>query len=71
MTSPYDYINRTYRLRVKKGTRVRYTGDCVARKPDGRLGTVTSAEGAYLRVRMDGDSFSLLYHPTWKLEVLS
>jgi len=68
--SGFDYINRTYGLSVNRGTRVRYTGDDAARKAGGRLGTITSTNGAYLRIRMDGDSFSQEYHPTWELEVL-
>ena len=69
--SGFDYINRTYGLSVKRGTRVRYTGDDAARKAGGRLGTVTDTDGAHLRIRMDGDSFSQPYHPTWELEPLT
>lgn len=67
--SQFDYINRTYGLFVTRGTRVRYTGDDSARKVGGRLGTITGVEGAHLKIRMDGDSFSQPYHPTWELEV--
>lgn len=42
--SGFDYIKRTYGLAVKRGTRVRYTG---GKEP--RLGTVTRADGAYIR----------------------
>lgn len=68
--SQFDYINRTYGLSVKRGSRVRYTGDAVARKAGGKLGTITGVEGAYLKIRIEGDSFSQPYHPTWELEVL-
>ena len=71
MGDEFEYINRAYRLSMGRGTRVRYTPDGVASKASGRLGTVTGAEGAYLRIRMDGDSFSLLYHPKWELEVIT
>lgn len=63
--SGLNYINRTYGLAVKRGTRVRYTGD---KEP--RFGTVTKADGAYLRIRMDDCRFSQPYHPTWEIEVL-
>ena len=68
--SEFDYINRAYGLSVKRGSRVRYTGDCVARREGGKLGTVRSAKGAHLMIMMDGDSFTQPYHPTWELEVL-
>lgn len=66
----FEYINRTYGLSVKRGSRVRYTGDCVGRRGGGKLGTVRSVDGAYLMIRMDGESFVQRYHPTWELEIL-
>ena len=68
--SGFNYINRAYGLAVKRGTRVRYTGDDAARKAGGRLGTITDTNGAHLRIRMDGEQYTLLYHPTWELEYL-
>jgi hypothetical protein len=64
--SGFDYINRTYGLSVKRGSRVRYTGG----KQVERFGTVTGTEGAHLRICMDGDKYAQPYHPTWELEVL-
>jgi hypothetical protein len=64
-----DYISRTYGVPAKRGQRVRYTGD-KGPKVSAREGTITAAEGAHLRIRMDGDSFSNVYHPTWELEYL-
>jgi hypothetical protein len=64
-----DYIARTYGVPAKRGQRVRYTGDKgPTAKP--REGSITRADGAYLRIRMDGDSFSNIYHPTWEIEYL-
>ena len=68
--SQFEYINRTYSLSVKRGSRVRYTGDCVARREGGKLGTVRSVNGAHLMIQMDGEGFVQPYHPTWELEVL-
>lgn len=68
--SQFDYINRTYDLSVKRGTRVRYTGSRAAKSVGGLDGTVTSADGQYLMIRLDGAKSSLPYHPTWELEVL-
>lgn len=64
-----SYIAKMYRVPAKRGQRVRYTGD---KGPKGvaRYGTITSASGAHLNIRMDGDSFSQPYHPTWELEYL-
>lgn len=64
-----DYIRDTYSVPAKRGKRVRYTGDCTKRG-DPKLGTITGAHGAYLRIRMDGEGFANNYHPTWELEYL-
>lgn len=63
--STFDYINRTYGLSLKRGTRFVYTGD-VGSLP--WTGTVVSAEGHYINVRFDG--FAKVvgpFHPTWEL----
>lgn len=64
-----DYISRTYGVAAKRGRRVRYTGD-KGPKAAAREGVITAAEGAHLRIRMDGDSFANIYHPTWELQYL-
>lgn len=64
-----DYICKAYKVPANKGARVRYTGD-KGPKFSAREGTITGATGPYLRIRMDGDSFSNIYHPTWELEYL-
>lgn len=65
----FDYIRQAYNVPAKRGARVRYTGDCTKRGQP-KLGTITGANGAHVRIRMDGDSFSNNYHPTWELEYL-
>lgn len=64
-----SWISKNYRVPAKVGQRVRYTGDkgpkCWVRE-----GTIVGAHGAHLKIRMDGDSFSGHYHPTWELEYL-
>jgi hypothetical protein len=64
-----SYIRTTYRVPAKRGQRVRYTGDR-GPKAKPREGVIVGAEGAHLRIRMDGDSFSNIYHPTWELEYI-
>lgn len=64
-----SYIRHHYRVPAQKGGRVRYTGD-KGPKAKPREGVITGAKGAHLRIRMDGDSFSNSYHPTWELEYL-
>lgn len=61
-----DYIRRAYTLKAKRGGRVEYTGEG---KPE--LGTITGSRGHYLRIRIDGEKRSGLYHPTWKLRYLA
>ena len=57
-----EYIRRAYGVRVKRGDRVTYTG-C----GETEHGTVTGADGHYLRIRLDGHKRSGNFHPTWKL----
>ena len=73
-----EYIRKTYGVQAKRGGRVRYTprknsGDyastMIEAKPP-RLGTITGADGARLRIRLDGDKRAMPYHPTWGIEYL-
>lgn len=64
-----EYIRKSYGVPAKQGGRVRYTGDKGPHKT-ARYGTITGAHGSHLRIRMDGDSFSNIYHPTWEIEYL-
>lgn len=60
-----DWIRRHYRVPAKRGGRVEYTGDG---KPE--LGTITSARGSQLRIRLDGHKHTHCFHPTWELRYL-
>ena len=59
----FEYINRTYNLNFKNGSRVVYTGDSVP-----EYGTVVGTHDAYLEIKIDGDAEAECYHPTWKLQ---
>lgn len=60
-----DYIRSAYRVPARRGGRVLYTGLGVR-----EFGTITSAKGAYLMIRLDGESRPRKFHPTWELEYL-
>lgn len=49
-----DYVRSYYGLNVKRGDRVMVFGD---------PGRVTSGDGQYVRVRLDGDRRSVRVHP--------
>jgi hypothetical protein len=61
-----EYIRRAYGVPAKRGMRVSYTGE-------GRseLGTIKSANGARLMIKLDTVRHTMPFHPTWKLEYLS
>lgn len=59
------YIRQTYGVPAKRGARVEYTGEISP-----TIGTVTGSEGARLRIRMDGEPHTGIYHPTWELRYL-
>ena len=61
-----DYIRRAYAPKAKRGGRIEYTGDGVAER-----GTITGADGHYLRVRLDGLKRSGNFHPTWRIKYLA
>ena len=61
----FEWINRTYQLNVRKGTRVVYDG-----WEDPRKGTVVGADNGYLKVALDGDDLPGRYHPTWQLKII-
>lgn len=60
-----DYIRKTYSVPAKRGGRVEYTGCGAVER-----GTITSADGAYLCIRLDGAKQAAHFHPTWKLRYL-
>ncbi len=35
-----------------------------------QLGVITGSDGAYIRVRLDGEKLARAYHPTWCMEYL-
>lgn len=56
------WIRKTYGVPAKRGMRVLYTG-CGRHE----YGTITSAQGGCLRVKLDGRKHSDIFHPTWEL----
>ena len=60
-----DYIRRYYRVPAKRGGRVIYHDG-----PTDRPGVITSAQGQYLRIRLDGRTRSDIFHPTWRITYL-
>ena len=60
----FGYINRTYGLSLKRGTRCTYTGGGLP-----RTGVVTSADGSHIRVRFDDAPHTVAgpFHPTWEM----
>lgn len=62
--SSFDYINRTYGLTLKRGSRVEYTGS----KTGPKQGTVTKAADGRVNILFDGETASVgPFHPTWEL----
>lgn len=56
----FDYIDKAYGVRAKRGDRVIAIG-CP--------GVITGTDGQYLRIRLDGLKHSHNYHPTYKIEL--
>lgn len=67
-----NWIRRNYGVPAKRGGRVRL-GRAFGPLFGGKTGTITSADGQYLRVRVDTpvDHKPLRLHPTWELEYLT
>lgn len=61
-----EFIRKNYGVPAKRGWRVEYTG-CGEKM----LGTITGANGQYLRVRLDGLKKASNFHPTWMLRYLT
>ena len=57
-----NYIRSTYNVPAKRGARVEYLYPSPA-----RMGTIVGSVGARLRIRLDGDKHSRIFHPTWML----
>lgn len=60
------YIREHYGVPAKRGARVLYRK---GHNQEG-IGTITSARGARIMIRMDGQNRSGPYHPTWEMEYL-
>lgn len=63
--SAFDYIRKHYGVPAKQGQRIKYTGEYPP-----LFGTITGARGGHIRVVMDGEKHSGLFHPTWSIEYL-
>lgn len=61
-----DYIRRYYGVPAVEQGRVRYTGGQTPQD-----GTIIRADGARLRIQLDGQEFVGVYHPTWELTYLN
>jgi hypothetical protein len=61
------YVRERYGVPARRGARVRYRG---LPGEAARLGRVTSARGPHIRVRLDGERRSRIFHPTWRMEYL-
>jgi hypothetical protein len=57
----FEYVRRYYHVPAKRGGRVLFRG-----KP----ARITSGNGHYIRIRMDGERRSIIVHPTWEMEYL-
>jgi hypothetical protein len=60
-----EWIRKAYNVPAMRGGRIEYT----AVKPP-RRGKITGAQGGRLRIRLDGESRSSTYHPTWEIRYL-
>lgn len=56
-----EYIRNYYRVPAFKGAKVRYRGD---------MGVIKGGTGAYLLIRIDGETTNYKCHPTWEMEYL-
>lgn len=61
----FAYVRKYYGVPAKRGGRVEYTGDGKS-----ELGTIISANGSHLNIRLDGIKHTMPFHPTWKLRYL-
>lgn len=59
------WIRKTYGVPARRGMRVEYSGEG---RPE--LGTILSANGSHLNIRLDGVRHAMPFHPTWKLRYL-
>ncbi|WP_018900442.1 hypothetical protein [Rhizobium sp. 2MFCol3.1] len=62
-----EWVRKNYRVPAKRGGRVEYAGD---NGSGPRFGTIIRADSGRLRIRLDGDNWAGIYHPTWALRYL-
>lgn len=60
------YIRDRYGVPAKRLGRVRYTHPHPPRE-----GVIVGSRGAYLKVRLDGETTWKAFHPTWEIEYLA
>lgn len=59
MESEFDYIKEYYNVPADEGVKVRF---------ESKPGVITGSLGAHILVKLDGESESRPYHPTWHME---
>ncbi|HDY6857536.1 TPA: hypothetical protein RRC65_006157 [Pseudomonas aeruginosa] len=60
-----EFIRKAYAVPCKRGGQVIYRGRGTEER-----GTITSAKGAHLMIKLDGESRPRRFHPTWALQYL-
>ena len=59
------YIRDYYGVPAKRGGIIEYTG---GKSPV--RGVITGADGAWLRIRLEGENWSRRFNPAWKISYL-
>ena len=59
MDSDFEYIRNTYNVPAERGRRIKYNN---------RPGTIVGANGAYLKIQLDGEKEIGGYHPTYEID---
>jgi hypothetical protein len=65
MTASFDYFIKYYGVPAKKGCRIIYTGG-----EEPKNGVIIGVKGPYLKIKLDGETYAGVYHPTWELQYL-
>ena len=63
------WIQKNYRVPAKRGVRIEYTGGWNDKRKS-TFGTIRSAIGGRLRIQIDGEKHTSIFHPTWKITYL-
>ncbi|HGP4248533.1 TPA: hypothetical protein ACQT19_005347 [Pseudomonas aeruginosa] len=61
-----EFIRKAYAVPCKRGGQVIYRGRGTEER-----GTITSAKGAHLMIKLDGERKPRKFHPAWELQYLS